>query len=253
MVFTAPSPRAPVEDARPRYQAYRQWYEDELGWVTAYESTADTPGSEEPGVQVPRVQLPTGLRFDVLELPAEAGFAVLRRVPRTGPVAVEGHRMRLLVAAGSAEELPELLSWLEWHGIPLDLKAIGAGGRITAPAPVTTPVCTAPAHKTAPAPTDAIAEVIVPCSGRPGVGTRTVMASREAALWLRPPEPGCEVEPTLPATGLGTIGSTAGAPDLVRLVDAAATECHRVRLRRTTARASVSARPSATGQALAFS
>ncbi len=80
--------------------------------------------------------LVTGLRFDVLELPAAAGRGVLRRVgAATGPVALAGSRMRLLVAAGSAEELPGLLDWLEWGGIALDLAALGTGGRMTAPRP----------------------------------------------------------------------------------------------------------------------
>ena len=40
-------------------------------------------------------------------------------------------RMRLLVAAGSAEELPGLLDWLEWGGIDLTICAAierAAGG-----------------------------------------------------------------------------------------------------------------------------
>lgn len=161
--------------------ALARWYERELGWATA----GRTP-----------VRLLTGLRFDVLELPADAGLAVLRRAVRTGPVALTGARMRLLVAAGSADELPGLLDWLEWGGVALDLTAVGTGGRITAPAPAGAP------------------------ESSPG-----------AALWLRPPAPGHEAEPTLPAlAGFGSSGG--GAPDLVRLVDAAATECHRVRLSR---------------------
>ena len=40
--------------------------------------------------------------------------ATRRAALRTGPVALRGDRMRLLVAAGSAEELPGLLDWLEW-------------------------------------------------------------------------------------------------------------------------------------------
>jgi len=165
-------------------------YERELGWPTA--------GSDP-------VELLTGVAFDVLELPAVAGFALLRRVPRTGPVAVEGPRMRLLVAAGSADELPGLLDWLEWGGVPLDLTALGAGGRITAPCP----------------------SASWPPPGEPGAtGGR---CPQEAAVWLRPPEPGGGVEPTLPVTALGGDGD---APDLVRLVGAAATECHRARLLR---------------------
>ncbi|MEE1738160.1 SCO3374 family protein [Streptomyces sp. BE147] len=165
-------------------EALARWYERELGWTTAGRAP---------------VRLPTGLRFDVLELPAVAGRAVLRRVGRTGPVALTGARMQLLVAAGSAEELPGLLDWLEWGGITLGLTALGAGGRITAPAPA--------AFR----------------AGSPG-----------AALWLRPPGPRHEVEPALPAlAGFGSSGG--GAPDLVRLVDTAATECHRVRLLRARA------------------
>lgn len=104
--------------------ALARWYERELGWVTAGRAP---------------VRLLTGLRFDVLELPADAGLAVLRRAVRTGPVALAGARMRLLVAAGSADELPGLLDWLEWGGVALDLTVLGTGGRITAPAPAGAP------------------------------------------------------------------------------------------------------------------
>ncbi|MFJ8754333.1 SCO3374 family protein [Streptomyces sp. NPDC102441] len=174
MVSLVPPPRSSPESGD-----RAQWYARELGWATAGTSP---------------VRLLTGLRFDVLELPATAGHAVLRRVGRTGPVALAGQRMRLLVAAGSADELPGLLDWLEWGGIALDLSALGIGGHITAPVP---PGGTA---------------------GSPG-----------AAVWLRPPGSRQAVEISLPA--LGGLGSSGGdAPDLVRLVDAAATECHRARL-----------------------
>ncbi|MFF1416635.1 SCO3374 family protein [Streptomyces sp. NPDC058280] len=187
MAFTVPLPRVALEDGS------AQWYESELDWATA---------------AGPPVQLVTGLRFDVLELPADAGAAVLRRIGPTGPVALRGTRMGLLVAAGSADELPGLLDWLEWGGIALGLTAVGAGGRMTAPAPPRWPRA----------------------------------AAQGAAVWLRPPEPGREVEPTLPALapfghGADSGGSGGDAPDLVRLVDAAATECHRARLlRRNTLR-----------------
>ncbi|MFF8275172.1 SCO3374 family protein [Streptomyces lateritius] len=175
MAFTVPLPRSPLDDDLAR------WYENTLGWAA---------------VDGPPVQLVTGLRFDVLELPAAAGRAVLRRRgAATGPVALMGRRMRLLVAAGSAEELPGLLDWLEWGGISLDLAVLGAGGRMTAPIP----------------------------PGRSGSGTPG------AAVWLRAPEPGHEVESSLPALRAAGRGD-AGAPCLVRLVAAAAAECHRVRL-----------------------
>lgn len=186
---TVPFPRKPVAAADP----VRRWYENELGWATASE---------------PPAQLVTGLRFDALELPAEAGFAALRRIGTTvptGPVALAGDTVRLLVAAGSADELPGLLQWLEWGGLAHDLRAVGAGGRIPAPLP----------------------------PGWPG--------PREAAVWLRPPGPRCEVEPTLPAlTALGAHSTASGngfavGPDLVRLVETAATQCHRLRLLRASA------------------
>jgi hypothetical protein len=90
----------------------RHWYENELGWRTA-------PGTP--------VRLVVGHRFDVLDVPLEAGRAALRHLGQGSPVAVQGDRMRLLVAAGSAEELPGLLRWLEWEALDLDLVALGPG------------------------------------------------------------------------------------------------------------------------------
>ncbi|MER7724548.1 SCO3374 family protein [Streptomyces sp. NPDC096323] len=177
-----------------------RWYEQELGWATAGRAP---------------VRLLTGLRFDALVVPAAAGHAALRRVGRTGPVALTGRRMSLLVAPGSADELPGLLDWLEWGGVALELTALGTGGRITAPPP----------------------------PGRPG--------PPGAAVWLRPPCPPHEREgePVFPAlSGFGSRGGD--TPDLIRLVDAVATECHRARL--TRARTGRSPRPSA-DQPLAFS
>ncbi|MEV4439822.1 SCO3374 family protein [Streptomyces sp. NPDC049577] len=174
----APGPAGPSGCGR------RRWYERELGWPVT---------DERP------VRLLTGVLFDALELPAEAGVAVLGRV-RAGPVALDrrSRRMWFLIAPGSADELPGLLDWLEWGGVPLDLTALGAGGRIVAPAPAV-------------------------------AGGAPRGARRREAVWVRPPRPGCEVEPSLPVTGLGGRG---GAPDLVRLVSTAATECHRARLLR---------------------
>ncbi|MEU2793112.1 SCO3374 family protein [Streptomyces sp. NPDC007100] len=199
MAVALPRSRSPLT-------AVRQWYEDELRWPTA---------GGEP------VQLLTGVRFDALDLPADAGRALLARVGPTGPVAIDrsgtaGPRMLVLVAAGAAEELPEFLEWLEWGSLGLDLTARGAGDRMPAPSPP-------PPHSRWP------------------YGT----GPREAAGWVRPPEPGCEVEATLPTTGTGAgrggrgapqAGRQGRAPDLVRLVSAAATECHRARLLRQTRR-----------------
>lgn len=199
---SSPYPTRSGPYTRTEPERVRQWYEEELGWA----ATADSDGA----------RLRTGQRFDVLELPADAGFAMLRRLDPRSPVAVCGETMQLLVAAGSADELPGLLDWLEWGALPLDLTAVGAGAWIGAPTP-------------------------------PGWS-----GSQEAAVWVRPPEPGREVEGVLPALTTLTAVSTwsvggggGGAPDLVRLVDTAATHCHRARLRRACG--------AATGQPLAFS
>lgn len=222
MVPTVPLPRRPFHPSDP----VRRWYENELGWVTV------------PG---PPVQLAAGLRFDVLDVPAEAGVGALRHLGPASPVALHGSlpptghgsrsaprgnpaarhgewparhgaRMWLLVAAGSAEELPGLLDWLEWGALALDLMAIGAGGSIEAPLPPGVP------------------EGPLTANGAGGPGGS---GPQGAAVWLRPPEPGCEVEPSLPT--LSALGGGGGAPDLVRLVDTVATQCHRVRLRRACA------------------
>ncbi|RSN51644.1 hypothetical protein DMH12_21750 [Streptomyces sp. WAC 04229] len=169
-----------------RWEGVRSWYEDVLGWPTV------------PGVP-PRLRV--GVRFDVLDVPAEAGRAALERLGPTGPVALRGERMLLLVAAGGAEEVPGLLEWLEWGSLPLGLTAAGTGALMDAPL--------AP-----------LAPATGPGSGRDG--------PRGAAFWLRPPEPGCEVENSLPT--LSVLGGTGSAPDLARLVRTLATQCHRVRL-----------------------
>ncbi|MGW1072532.1 SCO3374 family protein [Streptomyces sp. NPDC002537] len=182
MTVALPRPCGP---ASPWCRA-RHWYEHELNWPTVGEAP---------------LELVTGVHFDVLDLPLDAGLAVLARAVRTGPVAldVRARRLRFLIAAGSADELPGLLDWLEWGGVALDLVALGSGGRMVAPVPA-------------------------------GEGRGHLVALDSGkAVWVRPPEPGGEVEPTLPVTGLGGDG---GAPDLVRLVSAAATECHRARLLR---------------------
>ncbi|MFE2517349.1 SCO3374 family protein [Streptomyces mirabilis] len=219
MLPTVPLPRRPLHPSDP----VRQWYENELGWATV-------PGSP--------LRLAAGLRFDVLDVPAEAGVRALRHLGPVSPVALHasrsapredpaarreqwparhGKRMWLLMAAGSAEELPGLLDWLEWGALALDLTVIGAGGSIEAPLPPGVPEGPLTADG---AGTDG------PC-GSGGSGPQG------AAVWLRPPEPGCEVEPSLPT--LSAVGGGGGAPDLVRLVDTVATQCHRVRLRRACA------------------
>ncbi|MFD8518824.1 SCO3374 family protein [Streptomyces capillispiralis] len=233
-----PLPRHPLppdEDGVRHGDEVRHWYENVLGWPTV-------PG--EP------VRLVVGVRFDVLDVPVAAGWAALARLGAGSgwgadpgadaradagarcsgwgfPVAVRGGRMRFLVAAGSAEEVPGLLEWLEWGALELDLAVIGAGGSMEAPRRVVPEGAAAGGGAV---------------GGTSSVGSRARRhppgrdASQGAAVWLRPPEPGREVEASLPAlSAMGTRsapGDRGGPPDLVRLVNTVATQVHRVRLRR---------------------
>ncbi|MFF4270053.1 SCO3374 family protein [Streptomyces sp. NPDC001536] len=251
-VITVPFPRRPLESS----DQVRRWYENELGWPTVPE----TPGSP--------LRLAVGPRFDVLDVPLEAGRAGLRHLAPGSPVAVQGDRMRLLLAAGSADEVPGVLDWLEWGALPLDLVAIGEGGTIDAPL-LPEPGASADAVGLLPEqgscaevvqllpeqescaqvvrllPAQGSAAVVrrplAPGSGaarclpEPGpTGPRPLPAGRSgalqgAAVWLRPPVPGYEAEASLPT--LSALGGGGGAPDLVRLLATVATWCHRLRLR----------------------
>ncbi|MFE9705909.1 SCO3374 family protein [Streptomyces sp. NPDC005930] len=255
-----PSPRRPTGVGGPAGERTRWWYESVLGWPTV-------PGDP--------VRLRTGIRFDVLDVPARAGYATLERLGRSGrtppgfPVALRGGRMLLLVAAGGADELPGLLEWLEWGSLApaLDLTAVGAGGLVEAPL-VPDPGPDGPRGSSGPcgshegrhgstrpcgSPEGSTAGAAGPVGSQEGrpVGSTGSLASQEgpsrsagsahlpsrppdrdglrgAAVWLRPPKPGCEVEPSLPA--LSALGCAGTAPDLARLVHTLATQCHRVRL-----------------------
>ncbi|MFJ9739898.1 SCO3374 family protein [Streptomyces sp. NPDC101166] len=218
MVGTAsslvPAPRRPLDpDPAVPADRVRGWYENELGWATV-------PG--EP------VRLSVGLRFDVLDVPAVAGHAALRRLPSGAPVGVRGERMQFLVAAGSAEELPGVLRWLEWEPLHLDLRPIGPGGSVEAPRP------TGPAERQAPEESvEAPSPSRRPKTASPAPGGRCPEAVQGAAVWLRPPVAGRGVEASLPT--VSALGGGGGAPDLVRLVNTLATHCHRARLLRACA------------------
>ncbi|MFE1250376.1 SCO3374 family protein [Streptomyces sp. NPDC058735] len=226
-----PHPRRPLDPAGPGTSGrIRRWYENELGWPTV-------PGDP--------VRLVVGERFDVLDVPAEAGRAALRHLWPASPVALWEDRMLLLVAPGSAEELPGLLEWLEWGPLRPDLRALGPGGVLPAPlraagadarrppgpggltgAPFPVAPHAAPEGRGAPRPASGSGP------GRPLPLGR--LGSQGAAVWLRPPEPGCEAEASLPT--LSALGGGGDAPDLVRLVNTVATWCHRIRLRGAVAR-----------------
>ncbi|MET7477077.1 SCO3374 family protein [Streptomyces sp. NPDC005648] len=223
---TVPLPRRPLDPDDRSGDHLRRWYENELGWPTV---------PEDPHRPHPGVRLRVGERFDVLDVPAEAGRAALRRLAPGAPVALRGERMRLLMAAGSAEELPGLLDWLEWGALALDLVTIGEGGVMDAPL--------------LPQEAARVLRPPGPAGARPLPLPDLGGTLQGAAVWLRPPEPGREVEASLPT--LSALGGGGCAPDLVRLVHTVATQCHRLRLRRACAEPSALAR--AGDQAFAFS
>ncbi|MEU1273345.1 SCO3374 family protein [Streptomyces sp. NPDC005799] len=238
-----PLPRRPPDPADASGDHVRRWYENELGWPTV---PADPRNPADPGDRGDPVRLRVGERFDVLEVPAEAGRAGLRHLAPASPVAVCGNRMRLLVAAGSAEELPGLLEWLEWGPLALDLTATGEGGVMDAPLPPEGAVRLGAAQRPEEARRLGDARRLEGALRLPRGRTGSLQG---AAVWLRPPGPGCEVEASLPT--LSALGGGGGAPDLVRLVNTVATRCHRLWLRRACARPEAPSR--AGDQALAFS
>ncbi len=119
-----PGPRRPAEAAGPGARV-RWYYESVLGWPTA-------PGTP--------VRLRTGVRFDVLDVPVQAGHAALRRL---GPPGATPRRPGFPVAlrAGgcscswprAARGAARAAGVLEWGSLPLDLTAVGAGGLVEAP------------------------------------------------------------------------------------------------------------------------
>ncbi|MDC0772816.1 SCO3374 family protein [Streptomyces sp. HD] len=212
---TIPLPRRPLDPS----DQVRRWYENELGWPVV-------PGA--PGFPL---WLCVGPRFDVLDVPAGAGRAALRHLTPDSPVAVRGDRMRLLIAAGSAQEVPGALDWLEWGSLPLDLTALGEGDLMEAPLPPEWGPVTPVRQPVDPGPGGAVRRPGLPGCGmmRPLALGRSA-AVQGAAVWLRPPGTGGEVEASLPT--LSALGGGGGAPDLVRVLDTVATHCHRLRLRR---------------------
>lgn len=94
------------------------------------EARASTPGAT--------ALLPTGLTFDVLQVPGAVAGAALPRLDRLalplGPVALApDDRAWFFVAPGIAARLPTLLDSLGWPEAPPRLTGLGAGAHVTAP------------------------------------------------------------------------------------------------------------------------
>ncbi|WP_240434522.1 bifunctional DNA primase/polymerase [Streptomyces sp. YIM 130001] len=83
------------------------------------------------------VVVPCGTGFDAVSVPAVFGRRVLDQLweagPGSGPVASHRGRTLLFAAPGTAQRLPSLLAWEEWHpSVPPPL-CHGAGDAITVP------------------------------------------------------------------------------------------------------------------------
>ncbi|HEV2639776.1 MAG TPA: hypothetical protein VGX23_31885 [Actinocrinis sp.] len=136
----------PAESERERWYAARGWpveADPPPGRAGREYDARHRTGGGADGAVASRVWLLTGELFDVIEVPEQAGRDAVRRLLdygqaalRPGPVGLTGPgRCGFLVAPGAAEDLPELLEWLDWGGIELGLAAFGAGGRVPAPGP----------------------------------------------------------------------------------------------------------------------
>ncbi|MFE9121914.1 bifunctional DNA primase/polymerase [Streptomyces sp. NPDC007172] len=85
--------------------------------------------------------LPCGTVFDVVNVPSMFGRRMLDHLwaagPGSGPVAVHRGRMLLFAAPGTAQRLPSLLEWEEWHGSDVTVPPLlchGPGDAVTVPA-----------------------------------------------------------------------------------------------------------------------
>jgi hypothetical protein len=128
-------------------------YTQRWGWTVAladpaapWRSTALPPGSSpaeirEAWLRRPdaEVRLPTGIGFDVLDVPETVGYQGLVRLERMGvrpgPVLVDGRTGRALFLVGphAAESLPDLLYKTGWDDAQLDLTCHGRGSSVPAP------------------------------------------------------------------------------------------------------------------------
>ncbi|GAA1989640.1 hypothetical protein [Catenulispora subtropica] len=147
---------------------------------------------------------------DVVSVPEAAGREALARLlgygqpaVAPGPVALSaGGRVLFYVATGGAEDLPELLEWLDWGGVRLDLTAV-AEAELTDPPVRWLHPATVPMQR----PGDGGAEGADGAAGSPGpAGSEGTAARRDAYPTPGLPEP----------------------PELIALLATIAAACHRL-------------------------
>ena len=118
------------------YAAVRASFEDSDPFLADFGSHSasdrrDTTDSDPGSAVAPGVTLLGVPAADVVSVPEAAGREALARLlgygqpaVAPGPVALSaGGRVLFYVAPGGHEDLPELLDWLDWGGVELDLRA----------------------------------------------------------------------------------------------------------------------------------
>lgn len=164
---------------------------------------------------------------DVVSVPEAAGREALARLlgygqpaVAPGPVALSASgRVLFYVADGGAQDLPELLEWLDWGGVRLDLVAV-PGAELTDPPvrwlhPATVPLQRLPTSE----PSEPAASSTVSATG---TGTQAPDADVTGLT------PGSARRAAYPTTGLPE------PPELIALLATIAAACHRLAV--TTAR-----------------
>ena len=159
---------------------------------------------------------------DVVSVPEAAGREALARLlgygqpaVAPGPVALSaGGRVLFYVADGGAQDLPELLEWLDWGGVRLDLTAV-PGAELTDPPvrwlhPATVPM-QRPGGTTAPAPT--------PTPAQPETDRTAAPAGESHVSSITN---GVSQRPSYPTPGLPE------PPELIALLATLAAACHRL-------------------------
>ena len=157
---------------------------------------------------------------DVVSVPEAAGREALARLlgygqpaVAPGPVALSASgRVLFYVADGGAEDLPELLEWLDWGGVRLDLTAVDAR-KLTDPPVRWLHPSTVPLQRPG---TDATA------TGTPGTaGTDGGDGNLNGAEVATAAEGGTR-RPAYPTPGLPE------PPELIALLATLAAACHRL-------------------------
>lgn len=173
---------------------------------------------------------------DVVSVPEAAGREALARLlgygqpaVAPGPVALSaGGRVLFYVASGGAEDLPELLEWLDWGGVRLDLTAVPAEQLTDPPVRWLHPSMVPMQRPGGPAAATTAAAVAAPAAG-PGA----VQNGDSAALRAEKPEDVEGADGAIRADGTARRRSypTPGlpeAPELIALLATLAAACHRL-------------------------